>query len=585
MRIAALVARRRLRIRAARAIAGARAQPLPIFDAHLHYNDEAQRAVSRSRACSRCSASTACATILATSRPNDGTRALVDAARRSPSTRAARRAVHPPVPQPRRPRDLVPRPGDLRADRAGARARHRLARHRRVPRVRCARTPARREVKRIVDLAVARGLWLHAHCDEAALEALYRARSRACASIWAHSGFGVPPDRHRAVARPPPVARRRALVPLRRHERRQARRGVARAVRRAIRDRFVLGSDTWINERWASYGEILADLPRLARATAARRRAAIAHRNGERLFARAVTARSLVALASRSPAPLAHAGPLYRVERAGIEPSFLYGTLHSADPRVTALAPDVREALGALALPRARARAARGRPAGFDAGAATRTRAGWPTISTPRRSRAIRAALGPRAPTRRRSRGSKPWAVMLMLARAADDDAADARRGRPRRGAASRPHDHRARAARRAGRVARRDPDREPGGARALDARRAATRSPCRARGDGARVARAATSHGSRAIALDAGRARRADRGRTSRRCVRHLVDDRSALMAHRLYLPLRGGRVFVAVGALHLDGPRRAARADARAGLPRAARLRAARDEAPMLE
>jgi uncharacterized protein YbaP (TraB family) len=37
---------------------------------------------------------------------------------------------------------------------------------------------------------------------------------------------------------------------------------------------------------------------------------------------------------------------------------------------------------------------------------------------------------------------------------------------------------------------------------------------------------------------------------------IRHLVDDRSALMAYRLFLPLRDGRVFVSVGALHLDGP-----------------------------
>jgi uncharacterized protein YbaP (TraB family) len=33
------------------------------------------------------------------------------------------------------------------------------------------------------------------------------------------------------------------------------------------------------------------------------------------------------------------------------------------------------------------------------------------------------------------------------------------------------------------------------------------------------------------------------------------LVEGRSALMAHRLFLPLREGRVFVAVGALHLYG------------------------------
>jgi uncharacterized protein YbaP (TraB family) len=36
---------------------------------------------------------------------------------------------------------------------------------------------------------------------------------------------------------------------------------------------------------------------------------------------------------------------------------------------------------------------------------------------------------------------------------------------------------------------------------------------------------------------------------------TRHVVDGRSALMAHRLYLPLKRGGVFVAVGALHLVG------------------------------
>jgi len=36
---------------------------------------------------------------------------------------------------------------------------------------------------------------------------------------------------------------------------------------------------------------------------------------------------------------------------------------------------------------------------------------------------------------------------------------------------------------------------------------------------------------------------------------LRHLVDNRSVVMAHRLHLPLRAGRVFVAVGATHLRG------------------------------
>jgi uncharacterized protein YbaP (TraB family) len=36
---------------------------------------------------------------------------------------------------------------------------------------------------------------------------------------------------------------------------------------------------------------------------------------------------------------------------------------------------------------------------------------------------------------------------------------------------------------------------------------------------------------------------------------MRHLIHDRTILMHHRLTLPLRAGRLFVAVGALHLHG------------------------------
>ena len=33
------------------------------------------------------------------------------------------------------------------------------------------------------------------------------------------------------------------------------------------------------------------------------------------------------------------------------------------------------------------------------------------------------------------------------------------------------------------------------------------------------------------------------------------IIDDRTVLMHHRLFLPLRGGGTFVAVGAMHLYG------------------------------
>jgi len=39
------------------------------------------------------------------------------------------------------------------------------------------------------------------------------------------------------------------------------------------------------------------------------------------------------------------------------------------------------------------------------------------------------------------------------------------------------------------------------------------------------------------------------------RTLIRHLVDNRSVVMAHRLFMPLRAGGVFVAVGADHLYG------------------------------
>ena len=38
-------------------------------------------------------------------------------------------------------------------------------------------------------------------------------------------------------------------------------------------------------------------------------------------------------------------------------------------------------------------------------------------------------------------------------------------------------------------------------------------------------------------------------------RLIRHIIHDRTALMHHRLFMPLRNGRVFVAIGALHLYG------------------------------
>ncbi len=47
------------------------------------------------------------------------------------------------------------------------------------------------------------------------------------------------------------------------------------------------------------------------------------------------------------------------------------------------------------------------------------------------------------------------------------------------------------------------------------------------------------------------------DMGRHYRALTTHIIHDRTVVMHHRLVLPLRAGRVFVAVGAMHLHGPK----------------------------
>jgi predicted TIM-barrel fold metal-dependent hydrolase len=254
------------------------AERLPIFDAHLHYNDEATATLPIA-AVLRTFEVSGVRTILANSRPNDGTRALVAAAERAPGLR------------------VVPfiRPYRTDADRQTwfddpaiyALIERELARPiawRGIGEFhvfgRDADTPW---VRRIVALAVERGLWLHAHCDEAALQHLL-AHDPRVRIVWAHSGFTTPPEKLAGLLERHPnligelsyrhdVAIDGRLAPQ------------WRALLERFPDRFVVGSDTWVNARWSRYGEIIEQyrgwLAQLPPAVAAM----IAHGNGERLFA------------------------------------------------------------------------------------------------------------------------------------------------------------------------------------------------------------------------------------------------------------------------------------------------------------
>ena len=112
-------------------------------------------------------------------------------------------------------------------------------------------------VKKVVDFAVEKNLFLHAHCDEEALLILFSHNPKA-KIIWAHTGFGLAPSRVDEM-----LGKYKELW-----GELSYRSGITanggdltsewRALFTKYPDRFLLGSDTWINERWASYSETMA---------------------------------------------------------------------------------------------------------------------------------------------------------------------------------------------------------------------------------------------------------------------------------------------------------------------------------------
>ena len=248
----------------------------PIFDAHLHYNDDAvaRYPVGTVRELFE---KNGVGAILANSRPNDGTRALVAAAKgwRTPTV----------VPFIRVYRDHADYGNwfNNREIHAMIVAEERHGYYRGVGEFhvygRNADTPV---VKDIVDFAVAKGLVLHAHCDEEALEILFRHNPKARV-IWAHTGFGTPLAQLEALfSRYPGLWGELSY-----------RFGVADAERLAPEwraffvkhpTRFLVGSDTWVNARWDKYSGMMAAyrgwLGELPREVAER----VAWRNGAELF-------------------------------------------------------------------------------------------------------------------------------------------------------------------------------------------------------------------------------------------------------------------------------------------------------------
>ena len=251
-------------------------EPIEIFDAHLHYNwepkpfyqpDEVLALFKKHRVTG----------ILATSRPNTGTHVLMDA-------KAQGLQIVPFI-----------RPYRVRADMGSwfndpvifdlVQDEFKRGYYRGIGEFHLFGKAADTEmVKKTVDFAVANNLYLHAHADDEAVEILMRHNPRS-RIIWAHTGFGLASDRVAAMLAKYPklwgeLSYRSGIVD-----------GSGkltpewRALFERYPDRFLLGSDTWVPERWASYGEIMAGyrawLVQLSPAVAKQ----IAHGNARGLFA------------------------------------------------------------------------------------------------------------------------------------------------------------------------------------------------------------------------------------------------------------------------------------------------------------
>ena len=253
---------------------------IEIFDAHMHYNwepnphyqpNEVLEVFRRNRVTG----------ILATSRPNTGTHVLMD---KQASGQSGGLQVVPFI-----------RPYRVRADIGSwfndpvifelVQDEYKRGYYRGVGEFHLSGQAADTEmVKKTVDFAVEKNLYLHAHADAEAVEILMRHNPKA-QIIWAHTGFSLASDRVAAMLAKYPklwgeLSYRSGIV-----DGSGKLTSEWRALFEKYPDRFLLGSDTWVPERWMSYGDTMegyrAWLAQLSPAIAKQ----IAHGNARALFA------------------------------------------------------------------------------------------------------------------------------------------------------------------------------------------------------------------------------------------------------------------------------------------------------------
>lgn len=251
---------------------------LPLFDAHLHYNWEPVPHLPLDKVLELFRTQNITG-ILATSRPNDGTRALYEASRST-----AKELWVVPFIRPYRVRPDIqtwmsdPQTEALIATEFGRGYYQGIGEFHLSGQA--AHAP---QVKTTVDFASRHDLYLHAHADDEALEILYQHDPKA-KIIWAHTGFSTAPEKIEAYLQRYPTFWCELSY----------RYGITdgygkltpawKQLFEKYPDRFLVGSDTWINERWDSYAGIMGSYRQWLAQLPPDIAEQIAFRNGERLF-------------------------------------------------------------------------------------------------------------------------------------------------------------------------------------------------------------------------------------------------------------------------------------------------------------
>ncbi len=249
-------------------------EPLPIFDAHMHYSESTWEVFSPEAVIGKMDAA-GVSRALVSSTPDDGTLML---------GRAGAGRIVPEL-RPYRTRTDMARwhaDADVLAymeQRLAARPYVGVGEfHLVVPDH--VKTP---QVKRLMALAVERDLMLHVHADARVVRALLTAAPR-LKVLWAHAGFSepVPVIAETLKAFPGLMAdlsyRAAEII---------GADGLDGAWRRLLiqhADRFMVGTDTWTVDRWDAYAGLIDEHRQWLRRLPAEVARKIAHGNARRLF-------------------------------------------------------------------------------------------------------------------------------------------------------------------------------------------------------------------------------------------------------------------------------------------------------------